>query len=469
MKFTDADDDDPSVPPILIDGKPDVEIYTSLKVRKHASNAEKKQAVLKRLAELPHPDCVAWPDGSVVHGDPPLPSICDANASAALRPWLRSTADRTTWGAAGVFIDLGPSVTIKPDHGLPVKLSGDRRTFDASLPAGKHPHSYRAEEFALYSCLKFLLRLLPPTPTPLNILVLSDSQSLLMTLSHGPHCQTQPYPIAIWLHLAELESLGYTVTLQFVFGHCGLEGNERADKTAKRGALAFMRAATDAAAKNLPPPLSARLCATAANSRYRSVLWLESSEAGARDALDRATLLRNPSSFARLVSGRRIPRPKHLAPRAEREVRQLRTGHHHLVMTMYATEWRDLSRADRRQAFLPCPICGTRSLAPLLHLFVGCDAPAAVQSRLTMDADLDAKSRLRSKPPPADAMERLWAILFVFPELALAYLQRCGTLPSYAILAGQASGEPVGGGANRSITPDAASSRSADSEDAISR
>ncbi|KAJ9435108.1 hypothetical protein DIPPA_26966 [Diplonema papillatum] len=167
-----------------------------------------------------------------------------------------------------------------------------------------------------------------------------------MTLSHGPHCQTQPYPIAIWLHLAELESLGYTVTLQFVFGHCGLEGNERADKTAKRGALAFMRAATDAAAKNLPPPLSARLCATAANSRYRSVLWLESSEAGARDALDRATLLRNPSSFARLVSGRRIPRPKHLAPRAEREVRQLRTGHHHLVMTMYATEWRDLSRAD---------------------------------------------------------------------------------------------------------------------------
>ncbi|KAJ9438622.1 putative RNA-directed DNA polymerase from transposon BS [Diplonema papillatum] len=440
--------------------RPDVEIYTSLKVRKHASNAEKKQAVLKRLAELPHPDCVAWPDGSVVHGDPPLPSICDANASAALRPWLRSTADRTTWGAAGVFIDLGPSVTIKPDHGLPVKPTGDRRTFDASLPAGKHPHSYRAEEFALYSCLKFLLRLLPPTPTPLNILVLSDSQSLLMTLSHGPHCQTQPYPIAIWLHLAELESLGYTVTLQFVFGHCGLEGNERADKTAKRGALAFMRAATDAAAKNQPPPLSARLCATAANGRYRSVLWLESSEAGARDALDRATLLRNPSSFARLVFGRRIPRPKHLAPRAEREVRQLRTGHHHLVMTMYATEWRDLSREDRRQAFLPCPICGTRSLAPLLHLFVGCDAPAAVQSRLTMDADLDAKSRLRSKPPPADAMERLWAILFVFPELALAYLQRCGTLPSYAILAGQASGEPVGGGANRSITPDAASSHS---------
>ncbi|KAJ9439972.1 hypothetical protein DIPPA_18353 [Diplonema papillatum] len=191
-----------------------------------------------------------------------------------------------------------------------------------------------------------------------------------------------------------------------------------------------MRAATDAAAKNQPPPLSARLCATAANGRYRSVLWLESSEAGARDALDRATLLRNPSSFARLVFGRRIPRPKHLAPRAEREVRQLRTGHHHLVMTMYATEWRDLSRADRRQAFLPCPICGTRSLAPLLHLFVGCDAPAAVQSRLTMDADLDAKSRLRSKPPPADAMERLWAILFVFPELALAYLQRCGTLPA---------------------------------------
>ncbi|KAJ9452113.1 Tbingi protein [Diplonema papillatum] len=102
--------------------------------------------------------------------------------------------------------------------------------------------SYCAEEFALYSCLKFLLRLLPPTPTPLHILILSDSQSLLMTLRHGPHCQTQPYPIAIWQLPAELESRGCTVTLQFVFGHCGLEGNERADKTAKRGALAFMRA-----------------------------------------------------------------------------------------------------------------------------------------------------------------------------------------------------------------------------------
>ncbi|KAJ9457895.1 hypothetical protein DIPPA_17936 [Diplonema papillatum] len=48
-----------------------------------------------------------------------------------------------------------------------------------------------------------------------------------------------------------------------------------------------------------------------------------------------------------------------------------------------------------------------------------------------MHADLEVvKSRLCAKPPPADAMGLLWAFLFVFPELAAAYLRRCGTLPT---------------------------------------
>ncbi|KAJ9435904.1 putative RNA-directed DNA polymerase from transposon BS, partial [Diplonema papillatum] len=392
---------------------PGVTINTALKVRKNASAAEKKRAAEVQLATLPHPHCTAWSDGSVVSGDPPPPSICDANASATLRSWLRSTNDRSTWGGSGLYIELEPSVPIKADHGLGQHLTtptGNCRTVEAGFPAGRHPHSYRAEEMALVICVNVLKRLLPPSTTPLNILIVSDSQSLLQTLSHGPLCQTQPGPIHIWQSLAELEARGYTITLQFVFGHCGLSGNERADGIARRAAEKYMREAVAATARNLPLPYAPRVCTTTVNARHRAVLWMESSEAGAREAVSRAARLQNPSSFSRLVFGRRIPRPKHLTPRAEREVRQIRTGHHHLVMTMYATNWPTLTRADRREPHLPCPMCGTRSLAPLVHLFIGCDAPVVQTPRLEMKNGLEVRNRLGRRSPPVDAMEFLWAV-----------------------------------------------------------
>ncbi|KAJ9441728.1 RNA-directed DNA polymerase from mobile element jockey [Diplonema papillatum] len=449
---------------------PGVTINTALKVRKNASAAEKKRAAEVQLATLPHPHCTAWSDGSVVSGDPPPPSICDANASATLRSWLRSTNDRSTWGGSGLYIELEPSVPIKADHGLGQHLTtptGNCRTVEAGFPAGRHPHSYRAEEMALVICVNVLKRLLPPSTTPLNILIVSDSQSLLQTLSHGPLCQTQPGPIHIWQSLAELEARGYTITLQFVFGHCGLSGNERADGIARRAAEKYMREAVAATARNLPLPYAPRVCTTTVNARHRAVLWMESSEAGAREAVSRAARLQNPSSFSRLVFGRRIPRPKHLTPRAEREVRQIRTGHHHLVMTMYATNWPTLTRADRREPHLPCPMCGTRSLAPLVHLFIGCDAPVVQTPRLEMKNGLEVRNRLGRRSPPVDAMEFLWAVLFVFPELALAYLQGSGALPRYTILAEEAtSSHPPAAAVDHPHTSEV-SSRSADSEDAV--
>ncbi|KAJ9440600.1 Tbingi protein [Diplonema papillatum] len=369
-----------------------------------------------------------------------------------------------------LYIELEPSVPIKADHGLGQHLTtttDNCRTVEAGFPAGRHPHSYRAEEMALVICVNVLKRLLPLTTTPLNILIISDSQSLLQTLSHGPLCQTQPGPIHIWQSLAELEARGYTITLQFVFGHCGLAGNERADGIARRAAETYMREAVAAMARNLPLPYAPKVCTTTVNARHRAVLWMESSEAGAREAVSRAARLQNPSSFSRLVFGRRIPRPKHLTPRAEREVRQIRTGHHHLVMTMYATNWPTLTRADRREPHLPCPMCGTRSLAPLVHLFIGCDAPAAQTSRLEMKNGLEVRNRLGRRSPPVDAMEFLWAVLFVFPELALAYLQGSGALPKYTILADEtASSHPATAAVDHPRTSEV-SSRSADSEDAV--
>ncbi|KAJ9439896.1 L1Tco protein [Diplonema papillatum] len=85
--------------------------------------------------------------------------------------------------------------------------------------------------------LVFLRQHLAPTPCPLHILVLSDSQSFLKTLSAGPHSQVEPLAIECWTNLSELEAKGYLVTLHFVYGHCGLEGNDAADVLAKAAAL----------------------------------------------------------------------------------------------------------------------------------------------------------------------------------------------------------------------------------------
>ncbi|KAJ9455338.1 hypothetical protein DIPPA_22064 [Diplonema papillatum] len=84
-----------------------------------------------------------------------------------------------------------------------------------------------------------------------------------------------------------------------------------------------------------------------------------------------------------------------------------------------------------------------------------------------MTNGLEVRNRLGRRSPPVDAMEFLWAVLFVFPELALAYLQGSGALPKYTILADEtASSHPATAAVDHPRTSEV-SSRSADSEDAV--
>ncbi|KAJ9434944.1 hypothetical protein DIPPA_04851, partial [Diplonema papillatum] len=92
-------------------------------------------------------------------------------------------------------------------------------------------------------------------------------------------------------------------------------------------------------------------------------------ERQAREAYYRADKDGNTTPFVRLVNGRTIKRHRHLTPRAEREIRQLRTGHHPLIRTMYTPDMRALSTAERARTFRPCPICGSLTTSPVLHLF----------------------------------------------------------------------------------------------------
>ncbi|KAJ9458532.1 hypothetical protein DIPPA_13511 [Diplonema papillatum] len=96
---------------------------------------------------------------------------------------------------------------------------------------------------------------------------------------------------------------------------------------------------------------------------------------------------------------------------------------------------RALSTAERARTFRPCPICGSLTTSPVLHLFKACADDATAPFRLAMRNQVEH----RNKGGFPNAADELWCTLFEYPELALAYLQRAGVLPHYTILASSAS------------------------------
>ena len=409
--------------------RPRATINPSLSGKRDDPPAVKKQIVETQLRRLGPPDCSVWIDGSVLDTptEYPPPSDFDIPRPERHHPWMKRHADKTKWGGAGMYFVFEESIAgnIRDHTTLDLTTSGSQQTATCARPVGKHAHSYRAEQVAMHAALVLLTRHLSPTATPFRIHVLSDSQSFLTTLSSGPHLQVQPAAIQCWLALARLADMGYLVTLQFVYAHCGLDGNDRADELAKWEAVSLSR---QTATHLIPAPYP--LSVADAINRYKTYLRLDSYEKRALAALDGAEGRLNFSSFTRIVAGRPIPRRRHLTTWAEREVRQLRTGHHGLIMALYSPDWHTLSNTRRRMHFLPCPICSAWSSSPLVHLFFNCTDSATQHLRTAWIMEV---MRREGKHPglPTDS---LWYVLFAHPELALLYLQRAGVLPSYAVL-----------------------------------
>ncbi|PWV00903.1 putative RNase H [Trypanosoma cruzi] len=65
-----------------------------------------------------------------------------------------------------------------------------------------------------------------------TLLVVTDSQSLLAALNKGPLSQTDWTEDQIWQRLLTLTCAGWSVHLQFCYGHCGVHANELADQHA---------------------------------------------------------------------------------------------------------------------------------------------------------------------------------------------------------------------------------------------
>ena len=144
-------------------------------------------AALETIEQLPKADVVVYTDGSAKH------SVYS--------------------GGSGIYITY---------NGL---------TYRGRKPAGTFTSSYRAEVIALAQATKHLLTL-PLAPSP-QINIFTDSQSAIMRLRSGRSTQTGVYEDQIWDNLLQLQhNHNATIVVQYVPGHCGLPGNEEADKLA---------------------------------------------------------------------------------------------------------------------------------------------------------------------------------------------------------------------------------------------
>jgi ribonuclease HI len=226
----------------------------------------RRRAAEKTLATLPEPDVCVYTDGSVLE-----PGVA-------------------RFGGGGYFL---------------VDAAG--KTHPGRCPAGRVCDSFRAEEHALLHALRAMAA--PgedlAIPRGAEIRMMTDSQSAVVALEKGPRAQTSRLGQQIWQELRRLtERHGAHVTLAYVPGHAGIEGNERADVEASA-------AAEEAKGAEDPTPIPlplAKTCIRALGRRQRDA------------AIER------DSHWWEATRGKKPRWPRGMTRGQERVIAQLRAG-----------------------------------------------------------------------------------------------------------------------------------------------
>lgn len=370
---------------------PPVAFHSQLPAKKSEDVAVNRAASLSALEKLPTAGIVIWTDGSV---------------QAAKQTGHRNVPDVDFWGGSGavvVFSCLSLAARARRSWTEGGRLANhvwDGRTLTLKFAAGCFPSSFRAEQIALWQVL-FLIENCGLKPQQVNII--TDSQSLLAALEGGSHSQTDPTNIRIWSSLRSLGFSGWKITMQFIFSHCDLPGNDAADA-----------AAGSACDLGRDLHYSVPLTRSCSLARLKRVLWLH------------WVLDCDPENqYSEWVRGSRAPILEGITRRAEVEIRRLRTGHHALLRPYLSRDvWRSASRVEQETRIRSCPLCGQPS--SLRHLFLECIGGNALAARLrTLVGKLDSWT-----DAPEAALREL---LFARPRLALAYLQEAGLLAKFPV------------------------------------
>ncbi len=323
------------------------------KVTKSDTAERREQAALKTIALLPHPDVSVNTDGSVL------------------------VPEESKHGGGGFFLVDGNG-----------KIHTDR------IPAGKLCSSYRAEMHGLLHALNCILE--PDSeivlPRGAEIQMLTDSQSATRSLAKGQWKQSSVIGQKIWAALSCIDArYGAHVTLAYVPGHVGLDGNSAADKEAKGAARDAADAGDDGTAINIDTAKSA------IRNYGRKEQW---------DAVER-------NSHWWHSTGGKLPKyPAGLTRGQERVVAQLRAGKCPI-----------LADYNKLCGWADSPACA-------------CGAPVEDVKHLILDCPLHEVPRQAMLTPKAQSLD----ILAREPGRVLRFLRTIGR----AVCAAQKPAAPAG-------------------------
>ena len=120
--------------------------------------------------------------------------------------------------------------------GIYVEDNNNNAVIEESRPAGILCSSYAGECAALFHALRWMTSTVDDTEQPngqLHFLVCTDSKSLCDALGNVTWKERDYWIVKIQEQLYKLDAM---VTLLWIPAHCDIEGNEKADELAKKGA-----------------------------------------------------------------------------------------------------------------------------------------------------------------------------------------------------------------------------------------